>query len=123
MTSGKEWKKAIGYNGMNDTIRKAVELADGFQLSKLTNDGTYFSLPHGGFLPPIIDCPQQYLDALAAQLVRQVDDNGGYAVVIKRASTIIHGANDPPIFKHCSYGSDRTRNTIKAIVDSKILEK
>ena len=63
------------------------------------------------------------LDALAAQLVRQVDaldrtwiewgSNGGTSVFTGNLATPIAG----------SYKSDRTMNTIKAIVDSGVLDE
>ena len=104
---------------MDDYIKKAVELADGWEAADSNHirgpvhPTTWLIVPDG--------VPQYALDALAAQLVRQVDAKGGNLIVVKQASTTILGANDPPIFKHCSYGDDRTMNTIKAIVDSGVL--
>ncbi len=101
---------------MNDReyIRKAVELADGFQL---TGDGKHFSLPHGNYLPAIKNCPQQYLDALAAQLVRQVDATNYEVRMQACATTIFYGGKE---FWQLG-GKGRTMNTIKAIVDSGVL--
>ena len=81
---------------MEDVIRKAVELADGFWWKE--------DCVH------VLDTPMHYradalpqtiLDALAAQLTRQVDELDDYWVCAE---------------------DDRTMNTIKAIVDSKVLE-
>ncbi len=96
--------------------KRAVELADGFELRG-------HMVMANGRTDMWLDNPSQmHKDALAAQLVRQVDAAGGYAVVVKAASTAIFGANDPPIFKHVSYANDRTDNTINAILESKVLE-
>lgn len=90
-----------------DYIRAGVELADGFQLSPYQGD-EYFSLPHGNFVPPIIDCPQQCLDALAAQLYRQLlatPDSVERETAIELCNCIL-------------IDRDPTDNTIKSIVDS-----
>ena len=106
-----------------DYIRKAVELAEGWHLNELREGySQLMQPPKHPYLFDIEDICQPYLDALAAQLVRQVDAACGYAVVVKAASTTILGANDPPIFKHATYANDRTMNTIKAIVDSGVLK-
>ena len=85
-------------------IRKAIELADGFQL---TNDDRYFSLPHGGYVPVIAGCQQQYIDAIAAQLVRQ------YLRIIASQSNL----DGYPVFET----DGDSINTIRAIVDSEVL--
>lgn len=101
-----------------DYIRAGVELADGFQLA---DEGVFFSLPYGGFVPPVKNCPQQYLDALAAQLVRQVDTVAGIEFdVTSRSSSMWSPVEDE--FGNCKIGDDRTMNTIKAIVNSRVLE-
>ena len=94
---------------MNDYIRKAVELADTvapwdfYQQNKDT-----------------IPCSTVELDALAAQLTRQVDDSGGNWVCVEPTLTSIYdggtGRDLPP-----ASGPDRTMNTIIAIVDSGVL--
>lgn len=105
---------------MSDLIRKAVELADGFEvhngreLRVLTNHGTFY-----------VDYDQQFfLDALAAQLVRQVDAlapdvlfdcgfDGEAFVVTDDDDWMIGGKKD---------SRDRTLNTITAIVESGVLD-
>ena len=96
-------------------IRKAVELADGFEVvaDNLAISGLRL-------LPCDPDNPHQvFLDALAAQLVRQVDAlDEPMAVIIERNyTTLMDGGNTQVV------GNEgRTMNTIKAIVDSKVLE-
>ena len=106
-----------------DYIRKAIELADGWAAKnhhKHTDEEIIVYSEYGYWC--FVETAQTVLlDALAAQLVRQVDAAGGYAVIVHAASTSIVGANDPPIFKHVTYANDRTMNTIKAIVDSGVL--
>lgn len=93
---------------MDDLIRKAIELADDWDVSFYDYIDSIFGIT-------ITD------DALAAQLVRQVDalgDKCHYEVFTNAADTTI---------KHqlgmmaASFGKDRTMNTIKAIVDSGVL--
>jgi hypothetical protein len=105
-----------------DYIREGVKLADGFQL---TNDERYFSMPHGGYVPTIDECPQQYIDALAAQLVRQVEYAEHIVAVTKEVTQIKHVRDNYSTHVHepvaRKSGPDRTLNTIKAIVDSGVL--
>lgn len=104
-----------------DYIRKAVELADGWHLN-----GEAFGTPNDGpDLDDIKNITQQDKDALAAQLVRQLDasnscslfvhppvgDSPGYARIL--------GVRELKVRKE---GDDRTMNTIKAIVDSGVLK-
>ena len=102
-------------------IRKAVELADGWSGDSIPALNLKLRWDH----------PQQalYLDALAAQLVRQVDalgdivsvdirgQSGGPEVIVWdfRPGRSRIGVNHK--------GPDRTMNTIKAIVDSGVLTK
>lgn len=90
-------------------IKCAVELADGWS-------------PHGGWGDTALNCDsanQRALDALAAQLVRQVDalSEPTPDVIIHNGMTHIGWLHDAKQ----SHGSDRTMNTIKAIVDSGVL--
>ena len=81
---------------MSDYIRKAVELADGWTY----HDG---DCSHEETERWFIGCklPQVWLDALAAQLVRQYYDAGRKALIWREGDPI---------------------TTIKAIVDSGVLE-
>jgi len=86
-------------------IRQAVELADGFDPSPLQNQ-------------------QPFLDALAAQLTRQVDAISYYECVSHPIYTRITQLDDVGLPKHEWYGKgpDRTMNTIRAIIDSGVLK-
>lgn len=100
-------------------IRKAVELADGWSLRKdtLTTPTGYFGRPED----------QETRDALAAQLVRQIEspkyiaefylDMARGHVAVRRIVDI-----DEAIDVSACYAEGRTMNTIKAIVDSGVLE-
>jgi len=110
---------------MSDLIRKAVELADGWDTGSVQKD--WVLCPYDWTSKPIFKIHQGELDALAAQLVRQVDINdpniGDYTV-----TTFV----DHSVVEHWQFGvsqivgyaesPDRTMNTIKAIVESGVLE-
>lgn len=105
---------------MIDLIRKAVELADGFEvhdereLRVLTNHGTFY-----------VDYDEQFfLDALAAQLVRQVDVLGLDVRLQKTIAAIYEVHKDGRIRNTKAYrrGNDRTMLTITAIVESGVLD-
>ncbi len=105
-----------------DYIRKAVELANGF-------GGDSFSMwidALGTNIGSVSDYsePEQWaLDALAAQLIRQVDATHHYAVITDIENTQIEDwKSGTGIMIIKSNGYDRTMNTIKAIVDSEILK-
>ena len=113
-----------------DYIRAAVKLAEGFVLAP---DGQSVHLPQiGSFVMDNADCPlegwpQSIKDALAAQLVRQVDAAANkYFVQSRDTWTIVLRWQDYDkaaghnVVSH-SEGPDRTMNTIKAIVDSGVL--
>ena len=97
---------------MNDHIRKAVELADGFapealQISKTEDMVVGFE-------------EQFFLDALAAQLCRQVDALPMLWVCVENdTSCVQHGELGT---RAAERGPDRTMNCIKAIVDSGVLD-
>jgi len=93
-------------------IRKAVELADGWVLGR--NDVLHSPC---GYFADLTDQP--VLDALAAQLVRQVDATDASWVVT--TSKDAHVMTDDGIQAAQAIGPDRTMNTIKAIVDSGVL--
>ena len=102
-------------------IRKAGELGDGWTIC----DGKYESL--SALMAETVDGYRFYLadhillDYLAAQLVRQVDALGDDAAFVSLRDKVVvtnylsvNGQAD-------ERGDDRTMNTIKAIVDSKVL--
>jgi len=91
----------------NEHIRKAVELADGWSWSMLCA------------LEKSVLTGRGTVDALAAQLVRQVDAlNGRYRIQIHSSRTIIFKSR----YVHFEEsGVDRAINTINAIVDSEVL--
>ena len=107
---------------MTDYIKRAVELADGWEYEQddiepeciylSAADGTYWHLDEESI--PLTELPRILLDALAAQLVRQVD-----ASDYTFSSNVDRGAS-VGLIKHID-GPDRTMNTIKAIVDSGVL--
>ena len=114
---------------MSDYIRKAVELADGWRLGV-----ELLQTPSGNVVLLDDAIPQVYLDALAAQLVRQVDEVSPHYNIFhikwtngkQDPRTELHGLPGPvssftKLLKRVD-GPDRTMNTIKAIVDSKVLE-
>lgn len=98
-------------------IREGVELADGWRLA---SDNSVRGRSVG--LPPT---EQPVLDALAAQLVRQVDALDGHSMefgVDLRA--FVRGPKFKAFYGHTiaqAGGDDRTMNAIKAIVDSEVL--
>ena len=116
---------------MTDYIRKAVELADGWDTTRMGNQRIKVFAPHGeGGEHPLTDIgyidQQHVIDALAAQLVRQVDAlNSDVNVFIYRKLTEVGNPTNCcgvwPVLGE-SEGPDRTMNTIRAIVDSGVLE-
>ena len=95
-----------------DYIRKAVELADGWDSADEQVDcplGCAFRFP----LQVVV------LDAIASQLVRQVDATD-YWVEATSHFVDVRGIGISRKWRHES--DDRTMNTIKAIVDSEVLK-
>ena len=106
-------------------IRKAVELAHGrWEISDLT--GNAFVPPFYNSSYPLNTLEQWHLDALAAQLVRQVDALAEqiHEVDISKGEVWVGTCDSYDGIKGIAKvrGPDRTMNTIKAIVDSKALE-
>lgn len=105
----------------DEYIRKAVELAEGWHF-KFTEYGEAFgsgdSMAGIWSLLEVAHPYQPVLDALAAQLVRQVDSVGGLVWFRDRREVFV--------FKHDEQArnvdDDRTMSTIKAIVDSGVLQ-
>jgi len=102
---------------MNDYIRKAVDLAAGWER---ISDDVWMPLsgwPEGFLLPKLLG--QVECDALAAQLVRQVDATEQYIVqTSKKWAEVSEPSGDIHTYADVD---DRTMNTIKAIVDSDVL--
>jgi hypothetical protein len=100
-------------------IRKAVELADGWECNEHV-----VTCHHKLLAAPLVaptwyiicnEAGQIYRDAIAAQLVRQVD-----ALTGNRYFDVL--VWELKFFPEDYKGNDRTMNTIKAIVDSAALE-
>ncbi len=106
----------------NDYIRKAVELADGFMLNGNLIGGSFMFDVGGSIEIPTIEDNQWLLDALAAQLVRQMDELILYSVHIKPIGAFIDHEGTGERITDCYLTGGRTMNTIKAIVDSKVLD-
>lgn len=106
----------------NDYIRKGVELAAKSGIAHWQELNQFL---HQFPLEEAHDNEQNRqceLDALAAQLVRQVDATSKSVwpeLIVYHNVTKIH---DGSVMKWVVDGSNRTMNTIKAIVDSKVLE-
>ena len=106
----------------NDVIIKAVELADNW----LWNWGRAFfheevQWGQGGTFPD--EAEQWHLDILAAQLVRQVDAIGLLECDITAVSAWIYCPSNEEATHPAVVGQDRTMNTIRAIVESGVLEQ
>lgn len=112
---------------MNDSeiIRKAVELADGWGITMWSgrpmvhcpiDDVDGFHIDH---------LPNLFLDSLAAQLVRQVDalTNPDVGLQLCRGVSVVDiYLPDSPLRQAAVDGPDRTMNTLRAIVESGVLD-
>ena len=105
---------------MTDYIKKAAKLAGWLDDD---DEGEYVEIPNSPVSMYLDEMDAPYFqfikDALAAQLVRQVDALTGCLelVVFDGESNTMDQANSVG----CAQGQDRTMNTIKAIVDSGVL--
>lgn len=101
-----------------DYIKRGVELADGWAIH-----GKSLAMPCDAHrdLWDLTDLDPCHLDALAAQLVRQVDATGRYRVETDQDYSLVH-ENMKPDNDVIVFSKDRTMNTIKAIVDSGVVE-
>ena len=101
-------------------VCKAVQLADGWGI---TNRAIYLNKTAMCHAQNDGSEYQATLDALAAQLVRQADQNKAFVVIYRENTQVWIEPDDGPEDRIVNeYGPDRTMNTIKAIVDSKVLE-
>lgn len=99
-----------------EAIREAVMLADGW--GEPDKGGVHVLCDDSELVCQWPLC-QHDLDALAAQLVRQMDALG-FPVLIDPDRTEIEV--DIGLPEWCAGGPDRTMNTIRAIVDSGVLK-
>lgn len=104
--------------------RRAVELADGWEW----NWGRAFSEDVNGLHAFLFDDDknppaQWHKDAIAAQLVRQVDalDDAGLTVWGDQVCEIRDYSGEERIIAKGNAGTDRTENTVNAILDSGVL--
>lgn len=102
-----------------DTIRKAVELANGWRIVR-TSDIIYVQSPFTG-LCRLKELSRGEKDALAAQLVRQVKSPYAVYQYPIGASVVSDDVEDAREIAKI-VGPDRTMNTIKVIVDSEVLK-
>ena len=106
---------------MIDYIKAAIEMADGFSVMTPFDDGVEY-LMHESHGTSKATPEQWFLDALAAQLVRQVDALDRFSIIIYEEETLI---GDVMRIENIARGyspDDRTMNTITAIVDSGVLK-
>lgn len=100
---------------MTDYICDGIRLADGWDLTE-----GQLTLPGGKFTYVTKDdFPQYYKDAIAAQLVRQVDALGGEVWFRNREQVFVFKDGE----QARGTDPDRTMNTIRVIVDSGMLAK
>jgi len=116
----------------NEYIKNAVLLADGWDIDNCESgdpDYDYISFAGGGEWhyneDPmwIADIPEIFLDALAAQLTRQVDAVILFDIRVREDGVemwqLLEASSQWEMTK--TQSPDRTMNTIKAIIDSKVL--
>jgi len=111
----------------HDYIRAGVDIAEGFHFDGLTGfrwitnaSGSAFRFPGQWALVPEFH-KDIFLDVLAAQLIRQFDKKDGFEIAVLPKSTtirILRGSDKWLISK----GPCRAMNTIKVIVESKLLD-
>ena len=103
-----------------EIIRRGVELADGWRLLSRGQIET----PVFNAIAILINMDQLFLDALAAQLTRQVDalDNGFFIDITKHGADLYFGDALSEELVAGIAGPDRTMNTLRAIVESGVLE-
>ena len=109
-------------------IKAAITLAEGWRLNRFDGDLVVIDgLRLGWPTHRLVDdkvWARPVLDALAAQLVRQVDATNEYLFASAYpgwSSVVPKGNHSTPLATH--EGSDRTMNTLKCIVDSGVLQQ
>ena len=114
-----------------DYIKSGIELADDWRIADgkgLATAGT-ICCPLGTAFG-VASLTREWKAALAAQLVRQVDAIGGadkefisaLLLNVFRDATSIDDCRTMPPGRYEVEGPDRTMNTIKVVVDSKVLK-
>lgn len=113
-----------------DYIRKAVEIADGWKWIGSYDDGIDYAVRAAEYEFDKLDTDQQIIrDALAAQLVRQIDTGQNSRIVSTSGGVSVmtdYFEEGRRIGYRCvaeETGPDRTMNAIKAIIDSEVLEQ
>ena len=118
---------------MTDYIKAGVELADGWSyrsnkcqlLSDRSKPGSFWIKADGPPKHPgchIDNAFPVYIDALAAQLVRQVDATDNWFESLDDGEAIVWNRDGSGKIAKASEPNGRTMNTIKAIVDSGVLK-
>lgn len=105
----------------SDVIREAVELADGWSCQPdMHGDGVFIESVSG--YKSTSYARDEITDALAAQLVRQIEKTDFVVHQYERHTEVLHhrGTMDYRLVREC-HGDDRTMNTIRAIVESGVL--
>lgn len=108
-------------------ILKAVELADGWRLNQFGQDLIMVPGMAIGHVVKAGDPHAIVVDALAAQLRRQVNVTGKYVVHIEPHMVIVCSISEKDgshrkVIETVADDGDESMNTIKAVVDSKVLE-
>ena len=103
-------------------ILAGIELADGWHTFEHAVEFLEVVKTYHGFGGP--DSDKEIIDALAAQLVRQVDAIDGCEVTSDSYAVTVTEAYKPQTVRTIGIGHrwNRTTNTIKAIVDSGVLK-
>lgn len=111
-------------------LKKAVELADGWEWEKSVHGNEMLTVAGGIDLEEhelveyLWQIPRPFLDALAAQLVRQVDAIDGMVFSVNPYCVHVFKSDGSGkmIAMDSKHKDDRTENTINAIVESGVLE-
>lgn len=111
-----------------DYLREGIELAKGWDITHIfAGEDVAAYNPKGKKHPEIsfvLQYPNQSGKAiLAAQLVRQVDNMHEFQVVSYKYTSYVEccGVDPRPVIAQVSYRG-RSMNTIRAVVDSKVLK-
>ncbi len=111
-----------------DYLREAIKFLD-YEITEANDDGFFFVFPletkNGQTYTRHVHCSWQWVkDALAAQLVRQIDQRKVASVYIVPEMTEVQWEyeSSDTLDSATSRGPDRNMNTIKAIVDSGVVK-